>query len=117
MAYKLEISAYVAHQIDTCIRYIVDTLQNPSAAKAILEDIACAYEQLEERAESVAFCEDPYLHAKGYRKLALKRVYLPSRKENGVSCGVLPYAGELPYEAVIGRMYSPMQGAYLEYGK
>lgn len=73
MAYKLEISAQAEQQIDTCIRYIVDTLQNPSAAKAVLEDIACAYEQLEERAESVAFCEDPYLHAKGYRKLALKQ--------------------------------------------
>ena len=73
MAYKLEIPAYVAHQIDTCIRYIVDTLQNPSAAKAILEDIACAYEQLEERAGSVSFYEDPYLHVKEYRKLALKK--------------------------------------------
>lgn len=73
MAYKLEIPEHTERQIDKCILYIVDILKNPSAARTVLEDIEYAYGQLEEMAESFAFCEDPYLYAKRCRKLSLQR--------------------------------------------
>lgn len=73
MAYKLEISRRTEYQVDHCINYIVNVLKNPSAARAVLEDIEHAYDQLEKIAESYAFCEDSYLRSKGYRKLALKK--------------------------------------------
>lgn len=77
MAYKLEIPGHTERQIDKCVSYIVNVLKNPSAARAVLEDIEHAYDQLEEMAESFALCEDPYLCSKGYRKLVLeKRDYL-----------------------------------------
>ncbi len=71
MAYKLVVSEQTAHQIDECIYYIVHTLMNPSAAKAVLDDIQTVYYQLQQTAESYAFCEETHLHSKGYRKLAL----------------------------------------------
>lgn len=48
-------------------------MKNPSASSAVLEDIEHAYDLLEETAESFAFCKDPYLRLKGYRKLALEK--------------------------------------------
>ena len=69
MAYKLAVPEHTENQIDKCISYIVNTLRNPSAASAVLDDIEHAYDLLEETAESFAFCEDPYLQPKGYRKL------------------------------------------------
>ena len=73
MAYKLAIPEHTEHQIDKCISYIVNTLRNPFAAEAVLDDIEYAYDLLEKMAESFAFCEDPYLQSKGYRKLALEK--------------------------------------------
>lgn len=73
MAYRLDIPERTEHQIDDCVGYIVDVLKNRSAARAVLDDISNAYDQLESNAESFAHCSDPYLSAKGYRKLALAR--------------------------------------------
>ena len=73
MAYKLEIPEHTAHQIHKCISYIVNTLRNPSAASAVLDDIEHAYDLLEQTAESFASCEVPYLQSKEYRKLTLEK--------------------------------------------
>lgn len=72
MAYKLAIPEHTEHQIDQCISYIVNTLRIPSAAGAVLDDIEHTYSKLEKMAESFAFCDDPYLRSKRYRKLALE---------------------------------------------
>ena len=73
MAYKLAIPDHTERQIDKCISCIVSTLRNPAAAEAVLDDIEHAYDLLEKMAESFAFCEDPYLQSKGYRKLTLEK--------------------------------------------
>ena len=73
MAYKLEITEHTAHQIHKCISYSVNTLRNPSSASSVLDDIEHAYDLLEQTAESFAFCEDPYLQSKEYRKLTLEK--------------------------------------------
>ena len=46
MAYKLAIPEHTELQIDKCISYIVNTLRNPTAAEAILDDIEHAYDLL-----------------------------------------------------------------------
>ena len=38
-----------------------------------MDDIEHAYDLLEKMAESFAFCEDPYLQSKGYRKLTWEK--------------------------------------------
>jgi len=73
MAYNLAIPEHTEHQIDQCISYIVNTLKNPSAAEAVMDDLGHAYDLLEKMAESFAVCEDPYLQSKGYRKLRLEK--------------------------------------------
>lgn len=87
MGYKLEISEEVERQIDHSIEYIVKELRNPSAARGVLQDIEHAYDQLEEMPEAFATCEDPYLRAKSYRKLALQKhayVFIYRIEENRV---------------------------------
>jgi hypothetical protein len=44
MAYKLAIPEHTERQIDKCISYIVNTLRNPTAAEAVLDDIEHAYD-------------------------------------------------------------------------
>ncbi len=53
MAYKLAIPEHTERQIDKCISYIVNTLRNPPAAEAVLDDIEHAYDLLEKMAESL----------------------------------------------------------------
>ncbi|MGI5887836.1 MAG: type II toxin-antitoxin system RelE/ParE family toxin [Oscillospiraceae bacterium] len=74
MAYKLEIPKHTEHQIDNCVNYIFKVLKNPSAARAVLDDIEHTYNQLEEMAEEYSLCEDSYLRSKGYRKLVLEKL-------------------------------------------
>jgi toxin ParE1/3/4 len=73
MAYNLVIPEHTERQMDRCIDYIVNVLRNPSSAESVMNDIDKAYDQLEEMAEAYAYCEDPYLRSKGYRKLILEK--------------------------------------------
>ena len=52
MAYQLAIPEHTERQIDKCISYIVNTLRNPPAAEAVLDDIEHTYDLLEKMAES-----------------------------------------------------------------
>ena len=71
MHYKLIISERAELHIDNILDYVVNTLKNPSAAKAILCDIEEAYNRLEYMAETFGYCNDNYLAYHGYRKTAL----------------------------------------------
>lgn len=71
MGYKLIISERAERHIDNIIDYVVDTLKNPGAAKAILSDIEEAYDKLEYMADVLGFCNDYYLAERGYRKIFL----------------------------------------------
>ena len=77
MAYRLIISENANTQIENVIRYVSLKLFNPEEARHILQEIDHAYDKLEERAESYAYCSDSYLASKGYRKLQLdKHAYM-----------------------------------------
>ena len=71
MGYKLIISERAESHIDNIIDYVVNTLKNPGAAKAILSDIEEAYDKLEYMADVLSYCNDQYLAKRGYRKIIL----------------------------------------------
>lgn len=73
MAYKLMLAKRAEQQIDQCLDYLVTVLKNPAAATAVIKDIQEVYDLLKQRADMYAFCSDPYLKAKGYRKVLLSR--------------------------------------------
>lgn len=73
MTYKLEITPHAEQQIDNCIQYVCQSLHSRQGASAIIDDIQSAFATLEICAEGFAYCEDPHLHMKGYRKLALSQ--------------------------------------------
>lgn len=71
MTYKLIVSERAEEHIDSIIGYVAVELSNPTAAKAIIDDIEKAYSKLEYMADSFALCQDPYLSQRGYRKYIL----------------------------------------------
>ncbi|MDO4622056.1 MAG: type II toxin-antitoxin system RelE/ParE family toxin [Eubacteriales bacterium] len=73
MAYNLIISEKANQHIEQIVEYIMFHLQNPEAAKSVLDDLEHTYHLLEQNAESFPYSEDPYLAAKGYRKLSLQK--------------------------------------------
>ena len=72
MAYRIEITQRANELLDSIILYVAVKLNNPGAARAILGDVSEAYDRLEYMAEMIAYCEDPILAEKGFRKIGLK---------------------------------------------
>lgn len=72
MTYRILISDKADSQLDEILKYVAIKLDNPTAAKAILEDVKSAYNHLKHMPEAAALCEDPYLAAYGYRKIKLR---------------------------------------------
>ncbi len=73
MGFNLIITERAQEQIDSIIEYVMLRLSNPLAASAILDDIDYAYDMLERTANSFGLSNDPYLAAKGYHTLILKK--------------------------------------------
>lgn len=73
MEYELRVSERAEEQIDQAVGYVAVVLGNPTAAKAILQDIRQVFDRLTYAAEALPYCEDSYLRAKEYRKIALER--------------------------------------------
>lgn len=72
MAYKVIVTENAAQQVENILDYIIYRLHNEKAAIEILYEIEATYKSLEYLAESMAFCYDSYLKAKGYRKISLR---------------------------------------------
>ena len=47
--------------------------RNKEAAVSVLDDVLKTYEKLEYVADTAQVCDDPYLAAKGYYKIALEK--------------------------------------------
>lgn len=73
MEYKVIVTENAAHQVENILDYIIYKLHNEKAAIEILNEIESTYKSLEYLADSMAFCYDRYLRAKGYRKIALRK--------------------------------------------
>jgi len=73
MIYKVIITNRAEEQLDNIISYIFIQFKNKEAANSILNDVLRTYDKLEYVAASLQLCNDPYLAAKGYYKIALEK--------------------------------------------
>lgn len=73
MGFEIIFTRSANTHIDRILAYIMNKLMNPQAARAVAEDLDHAWDVLESMASSFHYCTDPYLAAKGYRKLALEK--------------------------------------------
>lgn len=71
MAYKVVVTDNALRQLENITDYIIYHLHNKQAAGGILGDFQQACRDLTYLATSISICNDKYLAAKGYRKLAL----------------------------------------------
>lgn len=71
--YKLDITPAAIRDETEAVSYILNTLQNPSAAANLLEQIEKCYGILEDNPYIYSLCSDPQLSALGYRKVVIKK--------------------------------------------
>ena len=72
MTYRLVITQRAEELLENIILYVAVKLSNKSAAAEILTDVEKVYAKLEYMAETFAFCEDPVLSSRGFRKIHLE---------------------------------------------
>lgn len=73
MNYNVIVTRHAEEQLDNIIRHIIFQLKNEQAASNVLDDVYKTYERLEYIGGSLQLCNDPYLAAKGYYKIALEK--------------------------------------------
>lgn len=74
--YKLNIMPAATQDQDSALEYIAETLQNPTAAVSLLDEIDKCYDTLEENPFLYGFCQDPQLRALGCRRAIIKKYIL-----------------------------------------
>lgn len=72
MVYNVNLTDFASDQLDRIVEYVAVTLCNPTAARAILDDVDEAIEQLETMADCFSPCEEPELAEFGYIRFHLK---------------------------------------------
>ena len=72
MAYKIIETELGQRDLGHIVDYIVHSLENPSAAAALLNEIEVCYDTLERHPMMFETCADPYLKALGYRKVGIR---------------------------------------------
>lgn len=68
MAYKIVKTDSFQRDLDAVVGYIALSLENRSAARALLDAIGKVYDNLECMPLMYEACRDPYLHELGFRK-------------------------------------------------
>ena len=72
MAYKIIETELGQKDLSSIVDYIVYSLENPSAAAALLDEVEACYDTLERHPMMFEACSDPYLKALGYRKAGIR---------------------------------------------
>lgn len=72
MAYKIIETELGQKDLSDIVDYIVYSLENPSAAAALLDEVEPCYNTLERHPMMFEACCDPYLKALGYRKAGIR---------------------------------------------
>ena len=73
MVYNVEVTDYALDQLDNILNYIINQLDNPDAASAVVDDFDEAIKKLERTAGSLKLCEESELAQHGYRRYHLAR--------------------------------------------
>ena len=69
MEYKVVITSDAEEDLDRFVRYLLFEKQNPQAATNVLNDFEATKQTLSNVAGSLKLCDNPRLHALGYRKI------------------------------------------------
>lgn len=72
MAYKLAETERAQQDLRDIVDYIVSSLENPSAATTLLDEVEDCYDSLEQFPLMYETCRDPQLKALGYRKVCIR---------------------------------------------
>lgn len=72
MDYKVIVTKDAHDDVDEALDYIANRLQNPIAAKNLLDKIEEAYNELEFNPYMYQECSNERLQGKGYRKVVVK---------------------------------------------
>ena len=81
MAYALLITSAAHQDLDNALHYITETLANPTAASALLNEIESCYNQICQFPFSYETCRDINLQHKGYRKAPIGNYILVYRPD------------------------------------
>lgn len=66
--YNVQLTSEAENDLDNFVYYLWFNLENPQAAKHLIDDFEKTKEKLSTVAASINFCENPKLAALGYRK-------------------------------------------------
>lgn len=69
MDYRVLITDDAYEDLDNILYHLLFVLKNDQAAKSVLDDFELTIHRLSQVAGSLKLCENPKLHAKGYRRL------------------------------------------------
>ena len=72
MAYKVIETSQAEQDLDNIVSFIVNILENPSAAAALLDDVEKYYSSLEDMPMLFEACRSPYLRALCCRKAGIR---------------------------------------------
>ena len=87
MAYKIIETEQAQQDLSGIVEYIVSSLENLSAAAALLDGVEACYDNLERLPLMFEACRDPHLKALGYHKAGIKNyimIYKVSEPEKTV---------------------------------
>ena len=73
MEYKVVITLDAEEDLDRFIRYLLFAKRNPQAATNVLNDFDETQQNLASIAGNLQPCDNPHLHALGYRKFHFQR--------------------------------------------
>ena len=72
MVYKIIETELGQKDLSDIVDYIVYSLENPSAAAALLDEVEACYDSLERHPMMFEACYDPHLKSLGYRKAGIR---------------------------------------------
>ncbi len=71
--YKIKITSLANSDLNDIVLYITDTLKNPTAATALLDDVEKCFSNIEENPLMYSICQNTRLQSLGYRRAVIKK--------------------------------------------
>ena len=103
MAYKIIETDRAQQDLSDIVEYIIYSLENPSAAATLLDEVEACYDALERLPMMFEACHDPHLKALGYHKAIIRNyimIYNVSEPTKTVSV-MRFFHGRQDYEKLI----------------
>ena len=103
MDYKIIETELAKQDLSDIVDYIISSLENPSAATALLDEVEACYDSLEQLPLMFEMCRDPHLRAMGYRKAVIKNyIMIYKVNESSKTISIMRFFhGRQDYEKLI----------------